>query len=103
MYAPQAIPPGETHPGAGFPRLDDAIEMTTRTTSDEARRTLGIAHRGAAAEAPENTIAAFELAVEQRADGIELEVQLTRDEHPVVINDFTLDRTTDGKGYVRDR
>ena len=79
------------------------MEMTVRTTSGQARRPLVIAHRGASAEAPENTIAAFELAVEHGADGIEFEVQLTGDEQPVVIHDFTLDRTTDGIGYVRDR
>jgi glycerophosphoryl diester phosphodiesterase len=62
-----------------------------------------IAHRGASAHAPENTIAAFELAIEQGADGIELDVHLSRDDQPVVIHDFTLDRTTDGSGAVRDR
>lgn len=62
-----------------------------------------LAHRGASAEAPENTIAAFELAIMQGADGIELDVQLSRDDQPVVIHDFTLERTTDGTGRVRDR
>ena len=62
-----------------------------------------IAHRGASAEAPENTIAAFELAIMQGADGIELDVHLSRDGQPVVIHDFTLERTTDGTGRVRDR
>lgn len=61
---------------------------------------LVIAHRGASADAPENTIAAFELALEQGADGIELDVHLSADEHPVVIHDFTLERTTDGAGPV---
>jgi glycerophosphoryl diester phosphodiesterase len=59
-----------------------------------------IAHRGASADAPENTIAAFELALEQGADGIELDVHLSADGHPVVIHDFTLERTTDGAGPV---
>ena len=59
-----------------------------------------IAHRGAAADAPENTIAAFELALEQGADGLDLDVHLSADEHPVVIHDFTLERTTDGAGPV---
>lgn len=66
----------------------------------EAVRPLVIAHRGASAEAPENTIAAFELALEQGADGIELDLHLSADEHPVVIHDFTLERTTDGAGPV---
>jgi len=61
-----------------------------------------IAHRGASAHAPENTIAAFQLALEQGADGIELDVMLSKDGHLVVIHDNTVDRTTDGKGAVRD-
>ena len=65
-----------------------------------AGRPVVIAHRGASAEAPENTIAAFELALEQGADGIELDVHLSADDHPVVIHDFTLERTTDGAGPV---
>lgn len=61
---------------------------------------LVIAHRGASAEAPENTIAAFELGIRQGADGIELDVHLSRDGHAVVIHDSTLERTTDGTGPV---
>ena len=63
-------------------------------------RPLLIAHRGASADAPENTIAAFELALQQGADGLELDVHLSADGHPVVIHDFTLERTTDGVGPV---
>jgi len=61
---------------------------------------LIIADRGASADAPEHTIAAFELALDQGADGIALDVHLTRDGQPVVIHDFTLERTTDGAGAV---
>ena len=60
------------------------------------------AHRGASAHAPENTLAAFELAVEQGADGIELDVKLSADGHVVVIHDTTVDRTTDAHGRVKD-
>lgn len=63
---------------------------------------LIFAHRGASFEAPENTLAAFGLAIEQKADGIELDVQLTADGWPVVIHDFSVDRTTDGVGKVAD-
>ncbi len=59
-----------------------------------------IAHRGASAEAPEHTIAAFELAMEQGADGLALEVHLSADQHPVVFGDFTVERTTDGTGVL---
>ena len=61
------------------------------------------AHRGASDAAPENTLPAFARAVEQGADGIELDVHLSRDGELVVIHDETLDRTTDGAGWVKDR
>lgn len=58
------------------------------------------AHRGASKYAPENTIAAFELAVEQGADAIELDAKLSADGKVVVIHDQTVDRTTNGTGRV---
>ena len=61
-----------------------------------------IAHRGASGYAPENTLEAFLLAIEQGADGIELDVQLSRDGIPVVIHDETIDRVTDRTGNVKD-
>ena len=54
---------------------------------------LIIGHRGAAAVAPENTIASFERAMQDGADGVEFDVRLSRDEIPVVIHDPTLNRT----------
>lgn len=63
---------------------------------------LIIGHRGAAAEAPENTLTAFELALDQGADGIEFDVHLSADGVPVVIHDPRLERTTSGWGRVRD-
>lgn len=59
-----------------------------------------IGHRGASHDAPENTLAAFGLALDQGAVGVELDVQLSADGWPVVIHDFTVDRTTDGSGVV---
>jgi glycerophosphoryl diester phosphodiesterase len=61
-----------------------------------------IAHRGASAYAPENTLAAFELAVRQKADAIELDAKLTIDGHVVVFHDQTLYRTTGAQGRVID-
>lgn len=58
------------------------------------------AHRGASCCAPENTLAAFTAALENGADGIELDIHLSRDGVPVVIHDETLERTTDGCGPV---
>ena len=60
------------------------------------------AHRGASRYAPENTVPAFELAVAQGAEGVELDVQLSSDGQLVVIHDETLERTTDGTGRVVD-
>jgi len=59
-----------------------------------------IAHRGASAYAPENTLAAFDLAIQMGASHIELDVHSTRDGHIVVIHDETVDRTTNGSGPV---
>lgn len=65
-------------------------------------RPVIFAHRGACAHAPENTLAAFELAIAQQADAIELDVKLSSDGQVVVHHDATVDRTTNGHGHVRD-
>lgn len=65
------------------------------------RGTLVIAHRGASAYAPENTLAAFRLAVEQGADAIELDAKLSSDGRVMVIHDATTDRTARQPGEVR--
>ncbi len=59
-----------------------------------------MAHRGASARVPENTIAAFQAAVEEGADVVELDVRLTEDAIPVVFHDPDVTSTTDGTGYV---
>src|SRR5690554_3040227 len=64
--------------------------------------TLIYAHRGSSGTYPENTMEAFEAALQEGADGIELDIQLTKDGVPVIIHDETVDRTTDGKGWVKD-
>lgn len=61
-----------------------------------------IAHRGASAEAPENTLAAFRRALALGVEMIELDVRLTADGVPVVIHDEELSRTTEGRGRVAD-
>ncbi|MEC5422324.1 glycerophosphodiester phosphodiesterase [Virgibacillus sp. C22-A2] len=65
-------------------------------------RTQILAHRGASKLAPENTMPAFELAYFQEAEGIETDVQLTKDNIPVLIHDEHVKRTTDGAGYIKD-
>lgn len=64
-------------------------------------RPVIFAHRGASAHAPENTLAAFQLALEHGADGVELDAKLTADGAVVVIHDQTVQRTTGGQGVVR--
>lgn len=63
---------------------------------------LIFAHRGFRAAAPENTMAAFEAALKLPIDGVEFDVQMTGDQKLVVIHDETLDRTTNGFGYIKD-
>lgn len=66
------------------------------------KKTLVWAHRGASASAPENTMAAFQLAAEYKADGIELDVQQTKDGKLVVIHDEMVDRVSGSSGWVKD-
>ncbi|WP_082233919.1 glycerophosphodiester phosphodiesterase [Halobacillus massiliensis] len=65
-------------------------------------KTLIYAHRGASRMAPENTMAAYQLASDAGADGLEIDVQLTKDNIPVLIHDETVRRTTNGTGFVQD-
>ncbi|RKQ38013.1 glycerophosphodiester phosphodiesterase family protein [Oceanobacillus halophilus] len=60
------------------------------------------AHRGASKYAPENTLPAFDLAYKMKANGIETDVQLTKDNIPIIIHDEKLNRTTNGIGFVNE-
>lgn len=85
--APFAIPPRDSQAFTPHPVLDDT------------RRRV-FAHRGGAALRPENTLLAFDHGLALGADGLELDVRLSRDGEVVVIHDATLERTTDGAGEV---
>lgn len=61
-----------------------------------------IAHRGASSIAPENTLIAFEKAIEAGADYLEMDVHISKDDSLIVIHDPSVDRTTNGSGLVRD-
>lgn len=65
-------------------------------------KTLIFAHRGSAGTHPENTMVAFQAAQDIGAEGIELDVQLTKDQIPVIIHDEMINRTTNGSGWVKD-
>ena len=62
-----------------------------------------IAHRGASKQYPENTLLAFRKAIEQGVDYLEMDVHLTQDREIVIMHDETLDRTTNGTGFIWDQ
>ena len=66
------------------------------------KRSLVFGHRGASGYCPENTLVSFKKAFEMGADGVELDVQLTSDGEVVVIHDETLERVSNGEGFVKD-
>ncbi|MCM3728736.1 glycerophosphodiester phosphodiesterase [Neobacillus cucumis] len=68
----------------------------------ESRSPLKIGHRGAAGYCPENTFASFHRALHLGVDFLEMDVQMTKDGELVVIHDSTVNRTTNGKGKVKD-
>ncbi len=74
--------------------------MATQPPSWVTEAPLVIGHRGASSLAPENTYAAFQMALERGADGLELDAKLSSDGVAVVHHDQTLDRTTDGSGLL---
>ncbi|GAA5081268.1 glycerophosphoryl diester phosphodiesterase [Thermocatellispora tengchongensis] len=74
-----------------------ALPASPAAAATEATAVTGVAHRGASAYAPENTLAAFELAAGQGADMFELDVQETKDHELVLMHDTTLTRTTDAE------
>jgi glycerophosphoryl diester phosphodiesterase len=76
--------------------------MAERGFSNDLPFPLVVAHRGTSAEEPENTLRAFESAVELGADAVEFDVRMTADGHAVVMHDPAVDRTTDGHGLVRE-
>ncbi len=61
-----------------------------------------LAHRGYSYLYPENTMLAFQKAIERGFDGIETDVHLTKDGYLVLCHDETIDRTSNGKGYIKD-
>ncbi len=86
------------HPcyGGGHKGTDKVNEIQT----DRDKRVLNIAHRGASAFRPENTMEAFMEAITSGTDGIEMDVRQTADGHLVLLHDETVDRTTDGTGAI---
>jgi glycerophosphoryl diester phosphodiesterase len=97
ISSPTSITPAEPS------KITAAAPSRTVTALARSSTITTIAHRGASAYAPENTIAAFELAVDQRADMFELDVQETKDHKLVLMHDTTLTRTTNAKTVFPNR
>ncbi len=76
--------------------------QTPKKVRGERMQTEIIAHRGASKYAPENTMHAFTKALEMQADAIETDVHLTKDNIPVLMHDERINRTSNGRGYIRD-
>jgi glycerophosphoryl diester phosphodiesterase len=94
--------------GSSADRTSSSTAPRPTSASADDRQALVIAHRGASAYAPEHTFAAYDLALEQGADFIEQDLQLSADGELVVMHDDTLDRTARGpaescSGTVRDK
>lgn len=88
--------------GLALSVLFSPFQQAFAESKGEVRKVDNVAHRGASGYAPENTIAAFDKAVEMKADYIEIDVQRSKDGKLVIIHDTTVDRTTNGTGNVRD-
>ncbi|MCU4966326.1 glycerophosphodiester phosphodiesterase [Bacillus toyonensis] len=69
---------------------------------DQSNHIKNIAHRGASAYAPEHTIAAYKLGQQLKGDYIEIDLQMTKDGHLLAMHDETVNRTTNGKGLVKE-
>lgn len=83
--------------------LTSIIGLTVTSQAQAADSKFTIAHRGDSYYAPEHTFAAFDLGVKRKAEVIELDVQLTKDGKLVAFHDNTIDRTTNGTGYIKDK
>ncbi|MED4123789.1 glycerophosphodiester phosphodiesterase [Halalkalibacterium halodurans] len=76
--------------------------QTNPNSKGDQQKMINIAHRGASGHAPENTMAAFQKGFDMKADYIEFDVHMTKDGELVLMHDLTVDRTTNGHGYVSD-
>lgn len=80
----------------------DIQKLITALETPDSDQVLVIAHRGDWRNAPENSLQAIEYAIEMGVDMVEIDVRMTRDSVLVLMHDATLNRTTNGAGYVRD-
>ncbi|MEL7120270.1 MAG: sialate O-acetylesterase [Bacteroidota bacterium] len=78
----------------------DAINQALRTPNDD--QVLVVAHRGDWRDAPENSLQAIQNSIDMGVDIVEIDIRMTKDGHLILMHDETLERTSTGKGYVRD-
>jgi glycerophosphoryl diester phosphodiesterase len=76
------------------------VSLNLPAMLDQLPRPFVLAHRGDLTHAPENTLPAFQQAIQKGADGVELDVKLTSDGHVIVFHDLTVERTSNGTGRV---
>ncbi|PLR77425.1 glycerophosphodiester phosphodiesterase [Bacillus sp. V3-13] len=86
--------------GTGFVGQAEAAEPVQPTHKPD--KILNVAHRGASGHAPEHTLLAYELGEKMKGDYIEIDLQMTKDGELIAMHDETLDRTTNGTGFVKD-
>lgn len=87
--------------GFGFSGHAEAASHS-RSRRLNPNKLLNVAHRGASGHAPEHTLLAYKLGQKMKGDYIEIDLQMTKDGHLVAMHDETLDRTTNGTGFVKD-
>lgn len=86
----------------GMPVLMSIFYQQGYTTKEEMDNIMIIGHRGGASLGPENTLECIRKGIEAGADMIEVDIHLTRDNHIVICHDQSINRTTNGKGLIRE-
>jgi glycerophosphoryl diester phosphodiesterase len=85
-----------------FIRLENENNRMEKNTMNSPRHCLNVAHRGASAYEPENTLRAFRRAIELGADMSELDAHLSKDGHVMIMHNATVEKTTNGRGAIRE-
>lgn len=99
--APAPVAPAAPTPTvAAAPNSEEFITIRREAPLRHPAQPVVIAHRGESSSAPENTLSAIRAALASGASGVEFDIHLTKDGHPVVIHDATVERSTNGQGTV---
>ncbi|CAG7614776.1 hypothetical protein PAESOLCIP111_01746 [Paenibacillus solanacearum] len=101
IYVPIRFAFESTGFGVNWDEKGSVVNLTSNQPVKPAQSFIVAAHRGYSNAAPENTMASFKAAVDNKAAILEFDVQISQDGVPVIIHDNTVDRTTSGKGEVK--